>query len=67
MRAGEITVAAVAARADPGARDLERTGEGRQRVGVELDPDTAPLGELVGVAEQPEPGDVGDRARRERP
>ena len=65
--ARELAVPAVAARPDPGCGELERAGKRRQRVCVEDDPDAGAKRRLVGVAEQPEAGHVGDRVRRERP
>ena len=56
----------VAARPLTGARDLERAGRARQRFRLEDDAHAAPRRQLVRVAEQPEAGDVGDGARRER-
>ena len=67
VRAGVVAVAAVAARPDAGLGQLERGGEGRQRRGVELDPDAAARGHLVRMPEQPEAGHVGHRVRGERP
>ena len=67
MRAGEVAVAPVAARAHTGRGTRERAREERQRLGVELEPDTAPLRHLVCMAEQPEAGHVSDGVRRERP
>ena len=66
VSAGEVAVARVAAGADAGPRGFERALERRQRGGAEPDPDAAPFGRLVGVAEQTEARHVGDRVRRER-
>src|SRR5205807_3423381 len=66
VRAGELAVARIAARADACARRLERSVERRERGGAETDPDAAPVRRLVRVTEQAEAGDIGDRVRRER-
>ncbi len=60
----EGPVAGVASRPDAGVCRLERAGERGERARLEHHPDAAPLGQLVGVAEQAEPRDVGHRARR---
>ena len=47
---------------------VEKLPAERGKLGrAEADPDAAPVGGLVRVAEQAEAGDVGDRVRRECP
>ena len=67
MRAGVLAIAPVSAGTHSVARELERTGESRERGGVELDADVASRGHLVRVPEQTEPRHVRDRVRAERP
>src|SRR5581483_2427334 len=55
----ELAVAPVAPGADAFARRLACAGERGQS--LEHDADAAPLGHLVGVTEEAEAGDVGDR------
>jgi len=62
----EIAVAGVTPGADALRRGLEGARERRQAPGVEDEAGAAPAGDLVCVAEEPEPRHVGDRARLER-
>src|SRR5918994_5303544 len=62
----EIAVTGVAACPDALAGEVKRAVDRGHAVTVEHDPDAAARCDLVRVAEQPEPGDVGDRVRIER-
>ncbi len=63
VRAGEVAVAGVAARPLARGRDSAGAGQERQRLRLQDDRDAAAVCQLPRVAEQPEPGHVGDGVR----
>ena len=63
MRRREVAVARIAARADAFTCEIECAVDRRKALRLELDLDTAALGDLVGVTEETEPGHVRDGVR----
>ena len=67
MPPGEVAVPRVTARANPLPREIERPVDRREALGLEQDLDTAPLGHLVNMTEEPEPRNVRDGVHVLRP